>query len=109
MRAFRSFVLPFCNPAIRQSGNSPKAPFCNPAMPAKTVAVCEAQVPFVHGGAELHVRGLVAELRRRGYRAERVSVPFKWYPKEQLLAHAAAWRLVDLTESNGERIDAVVA
>jgi len=75
----------------------------------KTVLVCEAQVPFVHGGAELHVRGLVGELTRRGYRAERVSVPFKWYPKEELLAQAAAWRLVDLSESNGMRIDAVVA
>jgi glycosyltransferase involved in cell wall biosynthesis len=75
----------------------------------RTVLVCEAQVPFVHGGAELHVRGLVGELRRRGYRAERVSIPFKWYPKEELLAHAASWRLVDLSESNGERIDAVIA
>jgi glycosyltransferase involved in cell wall biosynthesis len=75
----------------------------------KTVLVCEANVPFVHGGAELHVRGLVDELTRRGYRAERVSVPFKWYPKEELLAQAAAWRLIDLSESNGERIDAVVA
>jgi glycosyltransferase involved in cell wall biosynthesis len=75
----------------------------------KTVLVCEAQVPLVHGGAELHVRGLVDELRRRGYRAERVSIPFKWYPKDELLAHAAAWRLVDLTESNGQTIDAVVA
>lgn len=75
----------------------------------KTVLVCEAQVPLVRGGAELHVRGLVDELRRRGYRADRVSIPFKWYPKEELLAHAAAWRMVDLTESNGERIDAVIA
>ncbi|MGH7488045.1 MAG: glycosyltransferase family 4 protein, partial [bacterium] len=75
----------------------------------KTVLVCEAQVPFVHGGAELHVRGLVAELTRRGYRAERVSVPFKWYPKDELLAQAAAWRLIDLSESNGERIDTVIA
>lgn len=75
----------------------------------KTVLVCEAQVPLVQGGAELHVRGLVDELRRRGYRADRVSIPFKWYPKEALLAHAAAWRLVDLTESNGEPIDAVIA
>ena len=75
----------------------------------KTVVVCEAQVPFVHGGAELHVRGLVDELRRRGHRAERVSIPFKWYPKDELLTHAAAWRLVDLCESNGERIDAVIA
>jgi glycosyltransferase involved in cell wall biosynthesis len=75
----------------------------------RTVAVCEAQVPFVHGGAELHVRGLVDQLRHRGYRAERVSVPFKWYPKEELLTQAAAWRMVDLSESNGERIDLVVA
>src|SRR5437588_9826301 len=75
----------------------------------RRVLVCEAQVPFVHGGAELHVRGLVDELRRRGYRAERVSVPFKWYPKDELLTHAAAWRLIDLSESNGEKIDAVIA
>jgi len=75
----------------------------------KTVVVCEARVPFVHGGAELHVRGLVHQLRRHGYRAESVSVPFKWYPKEELLAQAAAWRLLDLSESNGEPIDVVIA
>ena len=74
----------------------------------KTVVVCEAQVPFVHGGAELHVRGLVDNLRRRGYKAERVSVPFKWYPKEELLTQIAAWRMVDLSESNGERIDLAI-
>jgi glycosyltransferase involved in cell wall biosynthesis len=77
--------------------------------PARTVLVCEAQVPFVHGGAELLVRGLVDELTRRGYRAERVSVPFKWYPKDELLTGAAAWRMIDLSESNGARIDAVIA
>jgi len=75
----------------------------------KRVLVCEAHVPFVHGGAELHVGGLVDELRRHGYRAERVSIPFKWYPKEELLAQAAAWRLVDLSEANGEPIDTVIA
>jgi glycosyltransferase involved in cell wall biosynthesis len=77
--------------------------------PGRTVLVCEAHVPFVHGGAELHVRGLVDELTRRGYRAERVSVPFKWYPKDELLTHAAAWRMIDLSEANGERIDTVIA
>jgi glycosyltransferase involved in cell wall biosynthesis len=77
--------------------------------PIRTVVVCEAKVPFVRGGAELHVRGLVDELRRHGYRADCVSIPFKWYPKEELLAHAAAWRLVDLSETNGEGIDLVVA
>src|SRR5206468_7833499 len=56
-----------------------------------------------------HVRGLVENLRRRGYQTERASVPFKWYPKEELLAQAAAWRMVDLSESNGQPIDLVIA
>ena len=78
-------------------------------MSVRTVLVCEAQVPFVHGGAEIHVRELVRELRERGYEAELVSVPFKWYPKEEILPHAAAWRLLDLSESNGRPIDRVIA
>jgi glycosyltransferase involved in cell wall biosynthesis len=75
----------------------------------KTILVCEAQVPFVHGGAEVHVRELVRELRERGHLAELVSVPFKWYPKEEILPHAAAWRMLDLSESNGRPVDLVIA
>ena len=78
-------------------------------MTINSVVVCAAQVPFVHGGAELHVRGLVENLRRRGYRAECASVPFKWYPKDELPAQIAAWRMIDLSESNGEPIDLVIA
>jgi glycosyltransferase involved in cell wall biosynthesis len=75
----------------------------------KTILVCEAQVPFVHGGAEILVRELVRELRTHGHAAELVSVPFKWYPKEEILPHAAAWRLLDLSESNGRPVDVVIA
>jgi glycosyltransferase involved in cell wall biosynthesis len=78
-------------------------------MDVRTILVCEAQVPFVHGGAEIHVRELVRELRARDYQAELVSVPFKWYPKEEILPHAAAWRLLDLSESNGRPVDLVIA
>ena len=78
-------------------------------MPVRTVLVCEAQVPFVHGGAEVHVRELTRELTARGYLAELVSIPFKWYPKEEILPHAAAWRLIDLSESNGRPVDLVIA
>src|SRR6187401_3302154 len=74
----------------------------------KTVVVCEAQVPFVRGGAEALVRELVLQLRTRGFDAERVSLPFKWYPKEEILAHAAAWQLLDLSESNGRPIDLLI-
>jgi glycosyltransferase involved in cell wall biosynthesis len=78
-------------------------------MTVRTVLVCEAQVPFVHGGAEVHVRQLVRELRDRGFEAELVSLPFKWYPKEEILPHAAAWRLLDLSESNGRPVDLLIA
>jgi len=76
---------------------------------ARTILVCEAQVPFVRGGAEHHVRELVRHLRIHGHHVELVSVPFKWYPKSEILPHAAAWRLLDLSESNGRRIDLVIA
>lgn len=76
---------------------------------ARRIVVCEAQVPFVRGGAESLVRSLVAELRSHGFEAELVSVPFKWYPPEELFSHAAAWRLIDLSESSGRRIDRVIA
>jgi glycosyltransferase involved in cell wall biosynthesis len=77
-------------------------------MAVRTVLVCETQVPLVRGGAELLVRQLVAELRARGFATDRVALPFKWYPKDEILAHAAAWRLLDLSESNGRRIDLVI-
>lgn len=78
-------------------------------MSVRTILVCETQVPLVKGGAELLVRQLVTQLEARGFLVDRVSLPFKWYPKEEILAHAAAWRLLDLSESNGQRIDCVIA
>jgi len=77
-------------------------------MAMQRVLVLEAQVPFVHGGAEILVRQLVGALRERGFDAEIVSIPFRDDPREQLMAHAAAWRLIDLTMSQGRPIDLVI-
>ena len=77
-------------------------------MAIQTVLVCETQVPFVTGGAESLVRSLVDQLRARGYDTDLVSLPFKWDPKEEILAHAAAWRLLDLSASNGRQIDLLI-
>jgi glycosyltransferase involved in cell wall biosynthesis len=35
-------------------------------------------------------------------------VPFKWYPVSEIVRQALAWRLVDLTESNGTPVDLVI-
>ena len=77
-------------------------------MAVRRVLVCEVQVPFTTGGAEGHARSLVRELRAAGYETDLVSLPFKWYPHEEILTHAAAWRLLDLTESNGKAVDLVI-
>jgi glycosyltransferase involved in cell wall biosynthesis len=73
------------------------------------IAVCDIQVPLVRGGAELHSVGLVAALARRGHEAELISLPFRWYPAEELVNQMLAWRLIDVTEAAGRRIDRVIA
>lgn len=75
----------------------------------KRIAICAAQVPFVHGGAEIHVQSLARELRTRGYEVDIVRLPFKWYPRQELIKACLAWRLIDLTESMGQPIDLVIA
>jgi len=73
------------------------------------IAVVRPQVPFARGGVEIFTDALVEELRVRGHEAESVTVPFKWYPGTRVLSQAFLWRLLDLTEADGKRIDMVVA
>jgi glycosyltransferase involved in cell wall biosynthesis len=73
------------------------------------IAVVRPQVPFARGGAEIFSDALVDELRARGHEADSVTVPFKWYPGARVLTQAFLWRLLDLTEADGKRIDMVVA
>jgi glycosyltransferase involved in cell wall biosynthesis len=76
----------------------------------KRVIVLGAQIPFVKGGAELLCESLVDAINRLdGVEAELVQLPFKWYPEEQMLNEIMAWRLIDLSESNGRKIDLVIA
>ncbi|CCF82349.1 glycosyltransferase family 4 protein [Nitrolancea hollandica] len=72
------------------------------------IIICATQVPFVRGGAEIHVEGLRDALLDRGHRAEIVALPFKWYPKDEILKTALCWRLLDLTEANGIPVDLVI-
>jgi glycosyltransferase involved in cell wall biosynthesis len=74
----------------------------------KTVLVCAAQAPFTVGGAEILVQELQENLKRRGFKVDVANVPFKWYPVSELVRQGLAWRLLDVTESNGERIDLVI-
>ncbi len=72
------------------------------------IVIATTQVPFVHGGAEVHADNLCAALIEAGHRAEIVRIPYKWYPPESILDAMAACRLLDVSEANGRRIDLMI-
>lgn len=72
------------------------------------VLVLHSQVPFVRGGAEILVEGLVGALSERGHYADIVSIPLNWNPTDGLLKTALNWRLLDLASFNGRVVDCVI-
>jgi glycosyltransferase involved in cell wall biosynthesis len=73
------------------------------------VAVLHPQTAFVRGGAETHAEALVRALKAAGHEADLVQIAGKWYPASQLAHQMAVWRSFDITESNGLKVDAVIA
>jgi glycosyltransferase involved in cell wall biosynthesis len=74
----------------------------------RTVLICAVQTPFITGGAEILVAELRENLLRRGFKVDVANVPFKWYPVSEIIRQALAWRLLDVTESNGTPVDLVI-
>jgi glycosyltransferase involved in cell wall biosynthesis len=72
------------------------------------VLVCSVQTPYVRGGAEILVEDLRDRLAARGHEVDVVSVPFRAYPPSEIVRQALAWRLLDVTESWGEKVDLVI-
>jgi glycosyltransferase involved in cell wall biosynthesis len=73
------------------------------------IAVLHPQTAFTRGGAELHTEALVRALRGSGHEAEEVTIAGKWYPATELAHQMAVWRSFDISESNGLKVDAVIA
>jgi glycosyltransferase involved in cell wall biosynthesis len=77
-------------------------------MQPKRILICATQVPFVRGGAEQLVDGLREALRERGHHVDVVALPFQWHPVERIAESALAWRMLDLTEVNGQPVDLLI-
>jgi len=73
------------------------------------IALCAVQVPFIRGGAEYLCDNLYTQLIKRNYEVEYVRIPFKWYPPQEIINNSLAWRLLDISESNGTKIDGIIA
>jgi glycosyltransferase involved in cell wall biosynthesis len=78
-------------------------------MSGERICICGAQVPFARGGAEMLIESLRDELAARGFEVDVVTVPFHWPTRVDLLKGCLAWRLLDLTQAGGKRIDRVIA
>src|SRR6185503_12101600 len=55
------------------------------------------------------VDSLRDELRSRDFEVDVVALPFNWPTRTELLKGGLAWRLLNLTEAAGKRIDLVIA
>jgi glycosyltransferase involved in cell wall biosynthesis len=73
------------------------------------IVVCNSQVPFARGGAELHVESLRGELAARGFEVDVVTLPFAWSSRRQVVQSALAWRMIDLAAVDGRPVDLAIA
>ena len=71
--------------------------------------VCEAQVPFVHGGAEVHVRELVRELRRAAIEPSWSACRSSGIRRRRSCRTPRRGGCSIFSESNGRPIDLVIA
>jgi len=78
-------------------------------MRKKHVLITFAGVPFIKGGAELMVESLQQELKRRGFNAEVINMPFQWNPKIEIIKNAVIWRTLNICEIAGQEVDLVIA
>ncbi|HEX6458349.1 MAG TPA: glycosyltransferase family 4 protein [Thermoleophilaceae bacterium] len=59
------------------------------------IVVCGAHVPYMRGGAELHMENLVNALEVAGHRADLVRLPVVW-DRKRILDAPLAWRLLPI-------------
>lgn len=78
-------------------------------MGIKNILICTSQVPLRYGGTEVLVQCLRQALLKHGFQVDVVSIPFRYYPKSEILKSHLVWRLLDLTESDGQKVDMVIA
>lgn len=74
------------------------------------VCICATQLPFAHGGAEIHVECLRQALVDRGFDTDVVTLPFSASSRMELIKSSLAWRLLRLRPGDGgAEIDLVIA
>lgn len=64
--------------------------------------------PFIQGGAEAHARSLVKALRERDIEAELLTLPFRFFPAEEVLRAQEVWASENLARPNNYEVDLLI-
>lgn len=72
------------------------------------VAIATVQVPYVSGGAEALAEGLKAAIGARGHPVEIVTLPFRFFPPDEVERGMAAWEAENFGALNMYEPDRVV-
>ena len=73
------------------------------------IIVTANAVPFIHGGADYHIEGLVEELRIRGHKVESIRFPFQFNPNSEVTNLMAFCESQNYICPNGQAVDRVIS
>jgi glycosyltransferase involved in cell wall biosynthesis len=73
------------------------------------IIVTSNSVPFIHGGADYHIEGLIEELRARGHRVESIRFPFQFNPNSEVTTLMAFCESQNYICPNGQVVDRVIS
>ena len=66
-------------------------------------------VPFIHGGADYHIEGLIEELKIRGHQVESIRFPFQFSPNSEVTNLMAFCESQNYICPNGQAVDRVIS
>lgn len=66
-------------------------------------------VPFMEGGAELHIAGVVRALQHAGHNVQLLRLPFRFSPEADIVRAMAHASSLDLVQPNGISIDQIIS
>jgi glycosyltransferase involved in cell wall biosynthesis len=72
------------------------------------VVIATLRVPFLEGGADAHAEGLRAAIEARGHPVEIVTMPFRFFPPEEVSRSMKQWETEDMTRLNFYEPDRVI-
>ena len=73
------------------------------------ILVTANKVPFMPGGADYHIQGLVDNLKLHGHEVELLQFPFRFSPESEVQRLMDFCEESDLNRPNGRAVDKVIS